>query len=60
MLMSDGRRNELMEEVRKHSFDVAELCVSAARYPRISLEGLARAQQSLLKAMQAASEFYAE
>ena len=49
-----------MEEVRKHSFDVAELCVSAARYPRISLEGLARAQQSLLKAMQAASELDAE
>ena len=60
MPLSLRQRDELMEKVRRGALDVTELCVSAVRYPRISLDGLVRAKKILLEAIDAASELDAE
>jgi len=50
------QRDDLMREVQRRAHDVAELAISAARFPRISFDALVKARESLALAIQAAAE----
>ena len=58
--MKDAERNKLIEAVRANSLDVIELCLSAVRYSRTSLDGLTLAKKKLQAAIDASAELDAE